>query len=174
MLKRTKAISESITTLILIGITLLAGYIIYRGYTIQVSSAQTGIREASEVARARIAEKIDIVDAYIDVTTNNLTIIIYNYGFEDINVREILVPILINGTILSMRIFRAYDEPSISNPVIKRRNLTKIVININQTASDLPPEDRIVYPAGLLVKIAMFTDSGRKYEFYAYTVNPRG
>ncbi|GEM_PF-5011979 len=166
---RLKAISESITMLILISITLITGYLIYRGYMLRISTAQSGISEATRVASSRIAEKIDIIDAYIDVTTNNLTIIIYNYGNENITIEQLIVPVIVNGSVIKTRIFHGDD---IVPNVLPRRDLVEVMVNINRTGDDLEPGDRITYPPRILVKIAMFTDSGRRYEFYARTVIP--
>ncbi len=149
-----KAISEAITTLILVSIAMLAGYMVYRAYTLRMSATSATFSKASEIARSRIAEKIELVEGYIDVNTSTVHLILYNYGREKIGIRQVILPVIVNGTQQQLRIIDLKVD-------IPKKNVTEVIIKLG---------DDVTYPRNILVKIVMFTDSDRKYEYFIRTI----
>ncbi len=149
-----KAVSEAITTLILISIAMLAGYMVYRAYTLRVSATSATFGRASEIARSRIAEKLELVEGYIDANTSTVHLIVYNYGRETIGLRQLVIPVIVNGSKQEIRVIKLEVD-------IPKKNVTEVKIRLG---------DDITYPRNILVKIVLFTDSNRRYEYFIRTI----
>lgn len=146
-----RAVSEALSAIILIGITISAGYIIYRSYTLQMQRTTYGVAQAEKIARSRIAEKIAIVAAYINSSTNKLIVLAFNFGDQDVRIVKILLPALINGTLHIYTIN--------TNITLKSNDITSFNVTV--------PSSDAYYPRGIVVRIVFWTDSGRVYEFDA-------
>lgn len=156
--KTLKLVSEAISVLILMGIAVVAGYIIYRGLLFQMLTQQYGVQAASEIARSRIAERFDLVDGVIkmyNASYKELVLIIYNYGDKDIVVEKVFVPGITYGGKLKINI---YDV----NYKIKHGETDVVRIAINDTS--------VSYPPGIIIRVSMQTDIGRIYSLNVKTV----
>jgi archaellum component FlaF (FlaF/FlaG flagellin family) len=150
-----KAVSETIAVLILIGITVLAGYVIYRAYTMQLRRQQAGVIAAEQLARERIGEKIALVDGYINTSNNHVVLILYNFGDVDVKIVKIIVPgITSNGQYKIFTFNKEYD--------LKRHQILRIDLTID--------DPTITYPPGVTVKVNVWTSIGRIYSFDIKTV----
>ncbi len=149
--RRLRAVSEALSAIILIGITISAGYILYRSYTLQMQRTTYGVSQAEKLARSRIAEKIAIVAAYINSSTRTLVVLAFNFGDQDVRIVRILLPALVAGSLTIYTID--------TNITLAKRDIT----TFNVTA----PSQYAEYPRGIVVRVVFWTDSGRVYEFDA-------
>ncbi len=153
-----RAVSEMISVLILLGIAVVAGYFIYRGYFLQAQQQQASIRMAVEIAKERIGERFSIVDGYIRIinsTAKELVIIVYNHGDVDVTFYRIRVPAVKEGGDMILLTFEI-------NKTIPKGKIGVIRIKIN--------DPTISYPPGIVVRITAETMSGRIYSFNVKTI----
>jgi hypothetical protein len=153
-----RAISEMVSVLILLGIAVVAGIIIYRGYFLQTQQQQVSIEQAVELARKRIGERFSLVDGYIRIinyTTKELVLIIYNHGDVDVTFWKIYVPAVREGGDLVLLTFEV-------NKTIPKGSIDTIKIVIN--------DPTLGYPPGITVRITVQTFSYRLYSFDIRTI----
>lgn len=152
LVKRFKLIAESISVIMLIGVAIVAGYVVYRQFIQQTRIQQTGLRELEEQAWRRIGEKVSFVDGYIlliNLTHKKILIVLYNYGDYDITIREVRVyGVFLNGSIV-LEVFKL-------NYKIPQGELGNIVLYI------VKPE--VGFPPGALVKAILITESRKMIE----------
>jgi len=150
--KRLKLIAESISVIMLIGVAIVAGYIVYRQFIQQTRVQQVGLMELEEQAWRRIGEKIGFVDGYIrliNLTHKEVLIILYNYGDYDITIKEVRIyGVFINGSIIT-EVFKL-------NHRIPPGRVSYLKLYITK------PE--IGFPPGSLVKTILITESRRMIE----------
>ncbi len=156
--RRFKAISEMISVIMLLGIALIAGYIIYRAFVLQTQQQQASAARAVELARERIAERFSLVAGYIRVvneSTKEVVLVIYNYGDIDVKFTKLYVPAIAKGGKL---VILTYEI----NTTIKKGDIDTIRITINNP--------NINYPPGIIVRVSVMTSLNRIYTFNVRTI----
>ncbi len=144
-----------ISVILLISITVVAGYLIYRSYSIQLRQQQRGVAIATKLARSLIAEKLTLISGYINVTSKKAVLIFYNFGDEATNITRIVIPGVAPGGKIQVFVFN-------TNVEIPRRDVKTVVL-------DLSGKD-VSYPPGIAVKINVWTITGRVYTFNIKTI----
>lgn len=148
-----KAISEIISVLILLGITVFAGYFIYRGYLYQAQRQQYSVAVAEKIARERIGERFSLVTGYIRVvnsSTKEFVLIIYNHGEADLRIWKVLVPAIAEGGYI---VYLRYEL----NRTIPSREIGTIKIVIDDPS--------LGYAPGTVARVRLYTYTNRLYEF---------
>ncbi len=150
-----RAQTEMISIMILISITVIAGYLVYRAYTEQMKQQQAGVSLVSRMARSRIAERITLVAGYINVSNNKVILIFNNFGDEDTNITKIIIPAIKVGGEIELMVFKVNEK-------IPRGQVKTIIISINRKD--------VGYPPGISVRINVWTLTGRVYSYNIRTV----
>lgn len=148
-----RAVSEMVSILILLGVSVIAGYLIYRGFLYQAQRQQYSIALIERAARERIGERFSLVAGYIRIinsTTKEFVLVIYNHGETDLKIWKVHVPAILEGGHLKRLVYEL-------NRTILSREIGAIRIVID--------DPTIGYPPGVSVKIEMYTFSNRVYEF---------
>ncbi len=134
---------------------MIAGYLIYRAYSIQLRQQQAGVALATRLSRSRIAEKIILVTGFINVTNKEVMLVFYNFGEEDTYITKIVIPGLKAGGKLELLVFaKDYRIP--------KRGVRTIILKIN--------DPDIGYPPGISVRITVWSITGRVYSYNVRTV----
>jgi len=147
-----------ISTMILLGIALVAGYMVYRSFYLQMQQQAAGMRAVTEIARQRIGERFTIVEGYIRIvnaTYKEVVIVIYNDGDVDVTFTKIRVPAIKEGGDLTLLSFEV-------NKTIRKGDVGVIKLGISDPS--------IGYPPGIAVRVVAETASRRIYSFELITV----
>ncbi len=146
---------EMISIMILISITLIAGYLIYRAYTMQLQQQQAGVALATKLSKSRIAEKLVLVTGFINVSNKKVILVFYNFGDEDTYITKIVIPGMKAGGELKLFVFKGeYRVP--------RRDIRTLRFTIS--------DPNVGYPPGISVRITVWTLTGRVYSYNIRTV----
>lgn len=136
----------------LIGVAIVAGYVVYRQFLQQTRVQQAGLMELEEQAWRRIGEKVSFVDGYIrliNLTHKEVLIILYNYGDYDVTIREIRVyGVFLNGSLVTEAFKLNYRVPP------GRVGYIKLYVT--------KPE--VGFPPGSVVKTILITESRKTIE----------
>jgi len=150
--------AEIVSTMILLGIALIAGYMVYRSFYLQMQQQAVGVQAATEIARQRIGERFTIVEGYIRVvnsTYKEVVIVIYNDGDIDVTFTKIRVPAIGEGGDLILLSFEL-------SKTIRKGDVGVIKLGISDPS--------VSYPPGIAVKVFAETSSKRIYSFELITV----
>lgn len=148
-----KAVSEIVSIMILLGVTIFAGYFIYRGYLYQAQRQQYSVATAEKIARERIGERFSIITGYIRIintTVKEFILVIYNHGEADLKIWKVFIPAIAEGGHI---VYLRYEL----NRTIPSREIGTIRIVIDDPA--------IGYAPGTTARIRLYTYTNRVYEF---------
>lgn len=157
MATRWKLIAESISVIMMIGIAVIAGYVIYRSFTYQYRQQYFGVRRVGEEALKRIGERLIYVDGYlrvINISHKELVLTLYNGGDYDITVVEVRLPgiVFIAPGNTSIKVIAIKTNYVLAKDKVTTMRLTVI-------------DETVGYAPGMIVTIVLKTDTGRFYEY---------
>ncbi len=144
-----------ISIILLLSITVVAGYLIYRSYSLQLRQQQRGVALATKLAKSLIAEKITLISGFINTSNKKAVLIFYNFGDQATNITKIVIPGIAPGGRIVVFVFN-------TNVEIPPKDVKTIIL-------DLSGKD-VSYPPGIAVKINVWTITGRVYTFNIKTI----
>jgi len=156
--KTLRGVSEIISVILLLGISIIGGYLVFRAFFLQTRQQQLSIVYSTEVARQRISERFTIVDGFIiirNISTKEFILTIYNHGETDIEFKRVRIPFVSVGG--DLRII-SYDI----DWKVKSNSVNTLRIVIDDPEINLPP--------GISVRILLESSSGRIFNIEIYTV----
>jgi len=156
-----KAVSEIVSVLILLGISVVAGYFIYRGYVYQAQRQQYSVSVVEKIAYERIRERFSILGGYIRIinsTTKEFVLVIYNHGETDLKIWKVHIPAIIQGGDL---VYLRYEL----NITIPSKEIRTIKITID--------DPTLGYAPGMIARILLYTQTlgGQTPRIYEFNVS---
>jgi len=156
--KALRGVSEIVSVILLLGLSIIAGYLVFRAFFLQARQQQMSIAYSTEVARQRISERFTVVDGFIiirNISTKEFILTIYNHGEVDIEFKRVRVPFVAIGGDLRILSFDIDWK-------VKSNSVDTLRIVIDDPEINLSP--------GISVRILLESSSGRIFNIEIYTI----